>query len=275
MTMPASQYDHFMRWLELGDNATLGKGIFFEYIIQAIYVSILSPGDIAIDGGANRGLHTFALMRSVGLKGSVVAYEPISLLADSLRNQLDLQGRTNVLVRTMALGDTCKNEVLFSYSPDHDYLSGLQPNINPPAYHGDMFKNILVPMVTLDSDLADQAPVRFIKLDLEGGEYHALRGARKVMMQDSPLIVFENHRQSSCCTYSYDKADWFSLFREAGYSVFDIFGRDFRIADWDKSDVPWYSIAAKRPEDIDFIYSKLPHLIGLLSRVLLRHCDLP
>ena len=47
---------------------------------------------------------------------------------------------------------------------------------------------IAVPVVTLDSIVKDE-PVAFIKMDIEGSEMQALRGAANIIRRDKPLCA--------------------------------------------------------------------------------------
>ncbi len=70
----------------------------------------------------------------------------------------------------------------------------------------DNFQTVSVPMVTLDSFLADHKieNVDFIKLDIEGAELMFLRGAtsfsiKKYLRFLSSKWLWERHRDSATC----------------------------------------------------------------------------
>ena len=44
----------------------------------------------------------------------------------------------------------------------------------------------------LDNVLPANAKVAFIKADVEGGEYNVFEGAKKIILRDRPVIVFEH-----------------------------------------------------------------------------------
>ncbi len=266
---------NFQQWFQLGVNAEIGVGNFLEYVIQIIYSSILSPGDVAIDGGANRGMHSIPMASVVGENGLVIGFEAIPKLASDLSNKLTENRIENVLIRSVAIGDKT-GFVEFHYVIDCDYRSGIKEQHGIPENFKGSAVKISVPLSTLDREVDGEKRVRFIKLDLEGGEYHALRGAERIMNMDKPLIVFENGRETSAKVYGYQRSDWFALFHDREYEVYDLFGRRFAVEDWenydrDKSFIPWYFIAASRDSDKKFISDNLPHLIGVLATALTRH----
>jgi hypothetical protein len=132
--------------------------------------------------------------------------------------------------------------------------------------------------ITLDELLRDRSFLRhfrkprhwrFCKLDLEGGELRALQGGKSALRRYNPVVVFENGRESSARNYGYSTEEWFKLFEEIDYRIFDLFGKQFERADWDTPDLPWYFIAvAPRSEEAQIIFERLP---GILERYLDGH----
>ena len=169
---------------------------FFEDIINAIYSAILKPGDLAVDCGANCGLHTFPMSKLVGPSGKVVAVEAIPDVAAGLAQR----GFPNIDVKATAIG-AAAGRASFSVVRDDLGYSGLQQRRDLPGDLASSVDVIDVPVATLDSLLADRRQrVRFVKMDLEGGEFHALQGATSIL-RDRPLVIFENGRESAAnCT---------------------------------------------------------------------------
>ena len=65
-------------------------GDLFERIIEDIYTRVLERGDLAIDGGAHVGRHSFPMAERVGHAGLVLAVEahPKLIPADRAREAL-------------------------------------------------------------------------------------------------------------------------------------------------------------------------------------------
>ena len=237
-------------------------GDFLEDIIGAIYSTVLKPGDLAVDCGASGGLHTFPMSKLVGSSGRVVAVEAIPDLAAGLAQR----GFPNVDVKATAIG-AAAGRASFSMVRDNVGYSGLQQRRDLPGDLAGSVDVIDVPVATLDSLLADRKQrVRFVKMDLEGGEFHALKGATSVL-RDRPLVIFENGRESAANLYGYTSMDWFNLFDTADFAVFDLFGRRFCHDDWHADGLPWYFIAAARGSaDERLVQQRAPGLVRRLYR---------
>src|SRR5208337_1386083 len=65
-----------------------GTWFSFETHVAALYRSILRPGAIALDGGANIGQHTLQMIAAVSPGGLVIAAEPVPELRAQLEASL-------------------------------------------------------------------------------------------------------------------------------------------------------------------------------------------
>lgn len=242
--------------MEVDDLFHLG-GNFFEEIIQAIYTDRLRAGDVVIDAGASHGLHTFPIAELVGRTGQVIAYEPIRRLAWRLwRKTLRMR---QVKVVNAALSDR-SGKAGFNLVQAASGYSGLADRQLPQGL-AETIEKIKVRTTTLDAT-AKRWPVRFIKMDIEGGEYHALLGGRAMLQSSRPLIVFEHAGQPTATAYGYSPNQFFELFDSLGYVLFDVFGRRYGSADWSRPKSPWYKVAAAIGTDDEvFCRERLPRLI--------------
>jgi FkbM family methyltransferase len=219
----------------------------FERLIEDLYRDVLKPGDHAVDGGAHEGLHTLPMSLVVGHAGRIEAFEPLPLMARALRTRTAARG--NVTVHEAALGDH-DGRVTFHSLTDEPWLSSLAERDIPGSPRTE---DIAVELVRLDS-LADR-PIRFIKLDLEGGEFHALTGGQELLRRQSPVIAFECGRIGAARQFGYTSEAFFALFAEVGYGLISLFGLPFTTDDfqrgWDDRVVPHYLVAgplARMPE---------------------------
>jgi FkbM family methyltransferase len=150
----------------------------FEDIIAGLYGAVLQPGDLAVDAGANHGLHTYPMAERVGATGRLLAIEPIPVLADALRAGAAARGLPQIELHQVALSDV-EGTAEFHWIRNADGYSGLQARDYPFAPDDERLQ---VRTVRLDRLLEGAAqPWRFIKLDLEGGEFRALQGAERAL----------------------------------------------------------------------------------------------
>jgi FkbM family methyltransferase len=149
-----------------------------------IFRSVLRPGDIALDIGANLGAHTIAMARLVGPTGFVFAFEPQRVLFNILCGNIALNELTNAKAYPLALGR----------APGGTRLMPLDYN-GPNNFGGIALGGTEgdgVAIATLDQ-LGLPKP-RFIKIDVEGMELDVLRGAKAVLARDRPILYVENDR---------------------------------------------------------------------------------
>ena len=253
-------------WNDLGCDTQIGVGNFYETIIEFVYRKVLQQGDVAIDGGANRGRHTIPMARVVKQSGLVIGFEAIPGLANSLAQKIGTQGLKNIQIINKAIGSK-EGQSNFTFVAKNDAYSGLRMREGIPEDDQSSVENITVATTTLDLEITRKqlSRVRFIKLDLEGGEYDALLGSREILDKMSPFIIFENGREMSARVYGYDKDAWFVLFERSGYKLFDLFGRPFAPQDWDNAGVPWYFVAVKRSIDKEFVHCQLPAMVETIA----------
>ena len=146
-----------------------------------LMAKVVRAGDVVIDGGANVGFFTVLLSRLVGSDGLVIAVEPSERNFNKLKDNLALNGCENVVLHKKALSHD--NAPVRFYQHEDNGQDGC---------FGDG-EHRMVPAVTLET-LALGRIVRLIKLDIEGYEANALRGAGTVLRWGTvPFIVCETN----------------------------------------------------------------------------------
>jgi FkbM family methyltransferase len=158
----------------------------------------------------------------------VYAFEAVPSLCARL--EMNFGGSPRFRLIRGAIGNAT-GDVQFSVAADALGYSGLKGRDIAAVKH---WSDVTVSLRRLDDILLtnDATDVGFIKLDLEGGEFDALRGARSILSQSRPLIVFENGLRTSAATYGYGWEDFGPFFDGLGYDVYDFFGNVVDAAYW-------------------------------------------
>jgi FkbM family methyltransferase len=148
---------------------------------------LLSPGDLFVDGGANVGLFTLVAAGRVGPSGRVVAFEPGRAVRAQLIENVSLNGFAQVDVMPFALS-SAPGEAAFQ---EFDLGGAGMNHLAPTA--GESGRVQTVALVTLDATIlaSERRRLALIKLDLEGAEHAALRGAGALLADARPDLLLE------------------------------------------------------------------------------------
>lgn len=145
----------------------------------------LTPGGVAIDAGANIGIFTANFSRAVGPSGRVIAVEMMPPTAMSLRQTLSLNNLHNAELIEMALADVSGQDLMIGM-PDANHFgqASIVRNLDTNG------QSVSVNTTTLDEITAGLDRLNVLKMDLEGAESVALRGAQRTL-QITDAILYE------------------------------------------------------------------------------------
>ena len=185
-------------------------------VSEAIW-RVLSPGETAVDAGANVG-YTMSLMAlRVGREGTVVAYEPHPGLFDLLKHNTGLLSHNE---------HACVPQLFPLALSDHEGSSALITDKDWDTPHGLGYLadsaetpagGIPVETRRLD-DLVTSGNVSLLKLDVEGHEAQILRGASR-LLKDKQIktIIYEERVGVNGPSHK--------VLAEAGYALFALDSR--------------------------------------------------
>lgn len=182
----------------------------------------LQPGGIFIDGGANIGELTLFAAKRVGPAGKVFSFEPVAGIRKKLVHHID-QNKFGAIVsvREQGLSDQVGTHII--YGATSSYNDGSQHNglgtLFPTGTRGSELGTI--ELTTIDQTAKDANLTRLdgIKLDIEGAELPALRGATEALQRFKPWLIVEIG-QETCHAAGYEPADVLAAL--PGYNFFRI-----------------------------------------------------
>ncbi len=184
----------------------------FELDEIAIIRSLLRPGDTFVDIGANLGWFTLAASTVLGPEGRIHAFEPRPDTGERLGMTIELNGlsRMVTLHRHGVWSETCDLQ-LFVGDPTAPGSS----HIAPEAAEG---MAVTIPVRTLDS--LELAACHVVKIDIEGAEPHAFRGAVNTIARHRPYILSELNGAQLMSVSQASMADYLGTFAALEYDAF-------------------------------------------------------
>ncbi|MGQ0703333.1 MAG: FkbM family methyltransferase [Gemmatimonadales bacterium] len=190
------------------------QGLEYEPEVTALWRSLTRAGDVAVDAGANFGWFTTLFATLAGRDGLVLAFEPVPATFARLEEHVTLNpGPARVVLRAAALAEcagTGSVTIPAGASGEASLTSGATPG------------GLAVPLVRLDDELAAIGldGCDLLKLDVEGAELRALRGARRTLRGPRPPIILVELNAAACRSAGYEPAALYDFLHEAGYDAF-------------------------------------------------------
>ncbi len=191
----------------------------------------VSPGDVVLDIGANKGIVTYFLGKAVGPEGRVLAFEPQPEMEELITKVAASFRLENVEVFPLGLSDREEETSLFRGEAGSTAVleSGRD-------WQQDEIK---IQIKTLDGFLEEQqlAHVDFIKCDVDGYEMHVLKGARKLLEEVGPKVLIEVSESAL--------EEVTAVFRQLGYDDGVFWYRGKRSPAAETSQLPYRHVGAE------------------------------
>ena len=199
---------------------------YYEQLLEFGH-QLIARGGCVIDGGANQGIYTCAFASRVGPTGQVYAFEPQPYAVSCLRENVKLNNFNNVYIFEGALWNEFGS--LFIQQNLEQNLGPVSASVSS-AMNADDGTSVRAYSI---SELLQEDRIRyvdFIKLDIEGAEPEALRGAELMIEKAKPTICIEasSERQYLAVT------DYLARWQYSPY-VFDTGGTLVRFESFDRT----------------------------------------
>lgn len=200
---------------------------FWESWITVFLARNLQPGDHCLDVGAQFGYYTVLMGHAVGPAGRVAAVEANPALIRLLRDSLAVNGLNWCELVAAAVtdeaGQTRSLMVRESYAGGATLMGSMDGADRS-------LRSVDVPTVTLDQVVAAWPRLDWIKLDVEGAEQLAWRGASGILGRFPRVQVLMEFNPGA-----YESASRFlDEIREMGFSIrtIDFTGDSQPVTDW-------------------------------------------
>ncbi len=179
-----------------------------------VILAVLRSGDDVIDVGANIGLVTLPVARTIGPRGRVIAVEPSARIADLLERTLFLNfGPGRIVLHRVAAGE----------GPGTASL-----NIGSTAGHSSILplpgsgRNEQVEVAALDDLIEPGRRIRLVKIDAEGYEPAVWRGMRRILADNPEIVVVVEFGPEHLRRAEITPDAWLDLFLSPGFSAYEV-----------------------------------------------------
>lgn len=191
--------------------------------------SAYGDGVVAVDCGANIGVHTIEWARCMSGWGRVYSFEPQEKIYYALAGNIALNNCFNVTARLAAVGARCGTLAI----PEVNYCvpsSFGSLELNPGDANEYIGQNIdydrakqQIDLLTIDS--LELPRIDLLKIDVEGMELEVLQGAQQSIARSKPQLLVEVIKSDEKAITQLLEAEGYSTF-PAGLNVLAIHASD-------------------------------------------------
>ncbi len=161
----------------------LTRNLRYDRLSRLIIIKTIADGNCCIDVGAHSG-DFLRLFLKYSPNGTHFAFEPLPDFFKALQAKYSVKAK--VLPYALSNSNGFSDFNYIRNSPAYSGLKKRKYNVPNPE-----IELIKIEQRTLDSCIPEQTKVDLIKIDVEGGEYQVLQGAKRILMNSKPLILFE------------------------------------------------------------------------------------
>jgi FkbM family methyltransferase len=188
---------------------------------------LLHPGAVVFDIGANTGYYTLLFAEVAGERGRIYAFEPvpstIAILKRNLARNASLARRVELI--EVALSD---HEGFVTLNVASERNLGASHVVAAEVVDAGRTAAGLAGTVTIQSRTADSVwneqerpAVDLVKLDIEGHEYHALRGMHELIAASPAISILVEVRETFLIAAGTSSDQLFAHMRSLGLTSYD------------------------------------------------------
>lgn len=174
-----------------------------EMPLTKFLINTVKPGQTVVDVGANIGYFTVLLGYLIGAGGRQFAYEANPALMPYLRDNLSINYHHDRT--TLRHCGVYSSMTTLDFHCARRFMGNSSVHAHNEEYHrhyADDIVSVQVPAEPLDRLLETVPHIDLLKIDIEGGEYHAFSGMERLLQPGMiDTLVFELNRQMM-------QADW-------------------------------------------------------------------
>jgi len=155
-----------------------------EPYVSRAYTNLINEGDVVFELGANIGYYALQAANLVGKTGLVYAIEPVPQNVQALRENIELNGFSNIEVYEIAIGERDeKSKIMISEKGNLCTMESVNA-------HRTFISSTEIETMSLDSFVKGRRVPDFLRMDVEGYEYNIIKGMPELLRLGHPRRMF-------------------------------------------------------------------------------------
>lgn len=181
---------------------------------QKLFQQLITNGSCILDLGANIGFFSVFFSKLTGSTGTVHSFEPSPEMYRILQKNISINGVLNVNSYMIAAGDNNSSTKLFlneSNTGDNRFFSDAD---SPESVDCKVQKLDDIPSLR-------ESPVDFIKIDIQGYEFFALKGMETILRLNQRVQIFCEFWPYGLESNNTNPEDLYNFLISLGFIIYD------------------------------------------------------
>jgi FkbM family methyltransferase len=178
------------------------------------FLSLIKPGMVVVDIGANIGIYTLYAARLLGQQGKVYSFEPTPRTFEILKDNIQVNGLLElglIELRQAAVSDTVGTAQLAVFADNCGH--------NTLFFEREKVQQVTVSTVTLDEALGGETRVDVVKIDAEGAEPFIIRGMHKILNRNPGIRILLEFAPTHLRRAGVDPHDFLEEMSSLGFGI--------------------------------------------------------
>jgi FkbM family methyltransferase len=159
----------------------------FEKDVEIMLIKYLKRNDCFIDIGAHIGYFSLFASHIVTNSGYIYSFEPTPSIYKMLNN--NCKNILNITTINKGVYSDCKKALFKDFGLRYSAFNTLGEDRIQKRI---IAKNVEIKLISLDQYFKNRnRKINFIKIDAENSEYNILKGAKKILEEDKPILCIE------------------------------------------------------------------------------------
>ena len=202
-------------YLDKNDALLLSINEIYEKNETNYFKKVVNKGDIIIDVGANIGYYTLLFARLVGSDGKVYSFEPDPRNCKLLEKNVNENNYKNIILEKKAVSD--KTEKCKFYLHEDTVGNSIQES------NAKLHSEIEIESVALDDYFETKSlNPDFIKIDIEGYEFNALKGMELFLKSNNKVQIMLEYNPKTKDVYDIEPLKVFDFLDEFCFKFKDL-----------------------------------------------------